>query len=256
MYFSDNDLEELRNGYLAVAGKHQQLTEGYLIRAYKGPRAREYATQGFLRRLKTLVRCIDRIFQILPPDRTDLPTSDELSDAMINLQAFVFNVFGATDNLAWIWVQEKGLVSDDGSPIPGTWVGLREKNKSVRGSFSVEFQEYLKGLNGWFELLEGFRHALAHRIPLYIPPYVVSTDDEAAYRELEDRMAEAITRHDFAEHERLSSEQKALAAFRPHMTHSFEERAAIIVFHPQLLADFNTIEELGQRMLEELDRLI
>jgi hypothetical protein len=44
---------------------------------------------------------------------------------MINIQAFVFNVFGSIDNLAWIWVQEKSLAKEDGSAIPSAWVGLR-----------------------------------------------------------------------------------------------------------------------------------
>jgi len=66
-------------------------------------------------------------------------------------------------------------------------------------------------------------------------------------------MAEAVNQQDFVEHDRLSAEQKALVEFRPYMTHSFEEKADIVVFHPQLIADFNTIEELGREMLEELD---
>ncbi len=149
---------------------------------------------------------------------------------------------------------EKNLKQNDGSPIPNSWVGLRRHNELVRGSFSPEFQEYLRGLNGWFDNLENFRHALAHRIPLYIPPYVVPEDKLAAYQELGERMTEAFNRQDFAEHERLSTEQETLAAFKPFMTHSFEEEAKYVVFHAQLLADFNTIDELGQKLLEELDR--
>jgi|TARA_Y100000294_G_scaffold10023_1_gene9432 hypothetical protein len=38
------------------------------------------------------------------------------------------------------------------------------------------------------------------------------------------------------------------------MTHSFTENAKSVVIHSQLLADFNKIEELGRKMLEELDR--
>jgi len=254
MIFSQEDLEKLEKEYLAVSGKYQRLMEGYLARNYNNSRAQEYAKQGFSRRLKTLVRCIDKIFEILPPDRIELPTSEELSDAAINLQAFVTNVFGSTDNLAWIWVQEKSLAKNDGSPIPNSWVGLRAKNELVRDSFSPEFQEYLRGLNGWFDHLENFRHALAHRIPLYVPPYVISEDKEAAYRDLEDRKTDALNRVALADYDRLSAEQDALGVFRPVMTHSFEEKAKPIVFHPQLLADFNTIEELGRKLLDELDR--
>ena len=254
MIFSQEDLEKLQRDYLAVCEKYQGLMVSYIARNYKNPLAQEYAKQGFSRRLKTLARCIDNIFEILPPDRIELPTSEELTDAAINIQAFVINVFGSTDNLAWIWVREKSITNGDGSPISNILVGLRENNKLVRGSFSPEFQEYLRGLNGWFDNLENFRHALAHRIPLYIPPYVVPEDKFAAYQELGERMTEAFNRQDFAEHERLSTEQEALATFIPYMTHSFEEEAKFVVFHAQLLADFHTIEELGQKMLAELDR--
>jgi hypothetical protein len=41
--------------------------------------------------------------------------------------------------------------------------------------------------------------------------------------------------------------------FSPVMTHSFGENTNHIVFHAQILADFNTVEELGRIMLEELD---
>lgn len=171
----------------------------------------------------------------------------------MNIQAFVFNTFGGIDNLAWIWVLEKGLTKDDGSPIPDIWVGLRKKNKLVRDSFSPEFQECLSKLDNWFDNLNDFRHALAHRVPLYIPPYVVPNDKEAAYQQLNARMTEALNRLDFEEHERLSAEQMTLARFIPCVTHSFEEKVTPVFFHCQMLADFKTIEVLAQKMLTELD---
>lgn len=254
MYFSDETLEQLQASYREIFSKFQRLQENYVTRNYNNARASEYARHGFSRRLKTMVRCIKNTFDILPPDRTDFPTHEELTDAAINIQAFVFNVFGSTDNLAWIWVREKGLKKNDGSSIPQSYVGLRKKNELIRGSFSPGFQEYLEGLDDWFNNLENFRHSLAHRIPLYIPPYCVPDSRAEAYQELEDRMAEALRLLDFAEHERLSVEQMALAEFRPWMTHSYEEEARPVVFHGQMLSDFNTIEELGRKMLEELDR--
>ncbi len=39
----------------------------------------------------------------------------------------------------------------------------------------------------------------------------------------------------------------------PLMAHSFHEKARPVYFHGQLLADYATIEELGQKMLEELE---
>ena len=253
MFFSQEALQQLEEEYLTVSGKYAGLLEAYLKRNYNVARAREHAQHGFSRRLKTLARCIENTFEILPLDQVDLPTSEELSDVNINLQAFIFNVFGCVDTLAWIWVCEKGLTKDDGSPLPNGWVGLRKKNEFVRKSISPEFREYLIGLDKWFDHLSDFRHAVAHRIPLYVPPYVITPDKQAAYRELETRMSDALNRGALEDYDRLSADQDALGVFRPVMTHSFEEGVRPVVFHSQLLADFNTIEELGRKMLEELD---
>ena len=67
-------------------------------------------------------------------------------------------------------------------------------------------------------------------------------------------MSEANKACDFVRYERLQAEQDSLMTFRPWMTHSFEEKAGVVHFHRQLLADFNTIDELGRKMLVELDR--
>jgi hypothetical protein len=48
----------------------------------------------------------------------------------------------------------------------------------VRTSLSQEFQDYLKALEAWH--LADLRQALAHRIPLYIPPYVIERKDLGA----------------------------------------------------------------------------
>ncbi len=66
VYFSDANLEVLQTGRSAAAGKCQLLVLSYTMRDYKDSRAREFATQGFSRRLKTLARCIDNVFEILP----------------------------------------------------------------------------------------------------------------------------------------------------------------------------------------------
>lgn len=254
MSFSQDDLKHIDEEYQAVYQKYARLSNAYVYRSYNNARAREFATNGFSRRLKLLIRCIENIFEIVPPDRDDLPSSEELSDVNINLHAFIINVFGCVDNLAWIWVCENNLKKEDGSPIPNEWVGLRSKNTRVRKSFSPNFLGYLDGLVKWFDNLENFRHALAHRIPLYVPPYVITVDKEVAYGNLETLKTEALNRLAFEDYDRLSTEQDALGVFRPFMTHSFVEDAKKVVFHAQIIADFNTIDELGRKMLEELDR--
>ncbi len=118
MYYSDDALKQLAEGYTAVDAKLNTLLERYILLDLKNPRAQEFARQGFPRRLKVMVRCIVNVFEHIPPERTELPSRNELSDATINIQSFVFNVFGAIDNLAWIWMHENGQKRNDGTPIP------------------------------------------------------------------------------------------------------------------------------------------
>ncbi len=155
---------------------------------------------------------MENVFDTLPPEKGRAPTANELIDLAINIQAFIFNVFGSIDNLAWIWVHERNLTKPDGSALPFSWVGLSRGNNFVRNTFSNDFRAYLAELDPWFVHLEGYRHALAHRVPLYVPPYIITPDREGAYNELSRRMSAAIARRDLAEHARLSEEQDALAS--------------------------------------------
>lgn len=254
MYFTADNLAKLKKEREACSGNCQQLVEAFLNYPYTHARAREHAHQGLSRRLKILVRCIEKIYATLPPERMELPSNENLYDASIHLQAFVMNVFGGIDNLAWIWVSEKGVTNSDGSELTNTAIGLRKKNERVRTSFSQAFRDYLGGMDPWFEYLVLFRDALAHRIPLYIPPHIVPPDKELVYKQFEHEINQAATHGNFEEADRLTAEQEKLVFFRPWMTQSSEGRTKAVPFHVQLLADFNTVEEIAQKLLEELRR--
>ena len=250
MFFSEENLEKLADEYSTINEKHDDLIGRYFLHKFENDRAREFAHQGLNRRLVTLKQCIHNIFAAIPPERDEIPSREERSAATINIQAFVFNAFGCLDNLAWIWVKETDLTMENGSDLPNGYVGLREKNKLVRASFSPEFREYLKSRDKWIGNLEDFRHALAHRIPLYIPPHCVLEDNQGAYEDLEQKISQCV---DVDERRRLESQKMELCEFRPIMLHSFEEKSNRVVFHAQVIADFNTIIELGQKFLEELE---
>ncbi|HEY6619346.1 MAG TPA: hypothetical protein VIY68_07365 [Steroidobacteraceae bacterium] len=249
-YFSTENLAKLQQGRREVHKQFAELRQRYITRKYKSDRAREYATHGFGRRLGTLVRAIEQVYRILPPEREDIPERDEVVDATIAIQSFVLNTFGCLDNLVWIWVYEKDIKAKDGNELDLKNVGFG--NKQIRASFTDEFCAYLDSRQTWFEYLKSFRDSLVHRIPLYIPPYIVTPANLDEYNRLEQTSCEALQRADFKEYDRLQSEQKKLGLFRPWMTHSQFEKAPSIVFHSQLIADYVTIDEFGRTMLEEL----
>jgi hypothetical protein len=250
MYFHEDAIKNMADRYMTLDERSEALTVGFCSFDFKNDRAREFAAHGFSRRLRTMTHCINNVFALLAPDDETIPTSETCIDATAYVQAFLFNVFGALDNLAWIWVQEKDIRNDDGGQLKDTRVGLGKKYREIKRTFSNEFREYLKEQTDWFKHLADFRHALAHRIPLYIPRYAVV--NSAEYDDLQ-RQKDALYA-DPVEYDRLTAEQMKHVQFQPVMRHSFSEKSPNIVFHPQILNDFAIVEEIGKRMLIELER--
>jgi hypothetical protein len=119
---------------------------------------------------------------------------------------------------------------------------------------SPEFRAYLDSREPWFEQLKDYRDALAHRIPLYIPPFTLDPADAGAYQALDQQATAALRAHDFDGYARLNANKVALTRFRPIMAHSIYALGRTMLFHPQLLADFATIEELTGVLFDELAR--
>lgn len=252
-YFSANALKQLAEGFETTPRRAQAVAEIYLNRQYISEAAKEYAHHGVARRISTLARCIAQICRHIPPELDEVPDRDVRIDATIFIQTFVFNAFGVLDNLAFVWVNEKNVLGRNGRPLPNGRVGLTADKDQVRQSFSAPMRAYLQQRDPWFSYLEGFRHSLGHRIPLYIPPHVVDPADVPQYQALEASIHEALRNCDVEAYQALKVEQAALARFRPWMKHSLTDPTPPVIFHSQVLSDFATIEEMCLRIRDELD---
>ncbi len=247
-YFTQKHLVQLREKLQTIGPKTDDLLLKYVAHRFADPKAKEYAHHGFGRRIRTLSRCIHNVFKIVPPGAMKIPSKTRLHDAQINIQAAIGNTYGCVDNLAWVWVHERGLAQS----IDRRQVGLRKHNKKVRDTLSAELCTYLDSLEAWFDYLVDYRDAIAHRIPVYIPPGGVRQKDHDRAKELEERKTAALNALKAYEYERLNAEQMKLFIFQPLVCHSFTEMPAPFPFHPQLISDFLTVEQLGQKMLAEL----
>jgi hypothetical protein len=229
------------------------LQERCLGHNFRNERAKEFACHGLSRRLSVLVRCIHNTFGIMPPELEGPPTTDALHDTEIQVQAFVINVFGCLDNLAWIWVEERNVKNPkNGEDLRPGLVGLRPKYEIVMGSLDVDVREYLRSMDGWFEYIENYRHALAHQIPLYIPPFGPRPGCEGRYRELDAAITDHILRGDLAELEALRRGRDEQILFQPYIMGSFTSGTKPMPFHWQILCDFKTIEAISAKMLDAL----
>ena len=245
-------VEQLWSGLADVQDRETALKERCVQHPFKTVGAREHADHGLARRLGTMIRCMDQVFALLPPDLDAIPDRDVTVDATVNIQAFVMNAFGCCENLAWIWVHENDVRKPDGGLLPAGWVGLGNKYETVRDSLSDGLRQCLADRADWFANLKNFRDALAHRIPLYIPPFTLDPADGDKLQALDQEAAQALRSHNFEGYERLMAEKMALARFQPIMAHSLTAGGYIIRFHPQLIADIRTIFEMAELMLNEL----
>ncbi len=203
--------------------RRDELADTLVLYTFRDPIARETAVQGLTRRLNQLRHLLVKVFEVLPPEANN-PDSEAIADATAFLQAFIFGVYGAVDNLARIWVYETGIRLNDGREISVKRIGLAPANKDVRASLPVKLRAYLGGKDKWFKYLENYRHALAHRIPLYIVPRILNGEESDEFLRLDKEKLEAFRDRDHLRFEKISDRQDALGTFAPMMMHSFEKK--------------------------------
>ena len=245
-FYNKEDLQDIHKGLHAITSEKGDLYSAWFSIKLQSE-AQDYAYNGFLGRMKALSHCIERIFHHCPPEIETIK-SDELDDTTIFMQSFIFNVFGAIDNLAHVINFEKNL------NLKKYDIGLTKKFKKFRGNVSQDFQDKLHELDksGWFDYCENFRHALAHRIPLYIPPYIVTPDKVASHQEAEQKWHTALSNCEPVKAELFEKEMQKLGVFQPFITHGFNEEHKKMCFHSQVIADWRTLLELSKLTLAEL----
>lgn len=245
--FLPDDLEKMKHALPEVTIEMRKALEQIMVEwlpGLKSPRAREYLTHGVGRRLRILQRCFENVFAICPVGHTEPLSDAERTDLEISLHAFVINVHGLLDNLAWVRVFEG---TRSGGLPPRTQVGLFDK--PIVGKYlSEEAREYLARpeIIRWYQTYaNNYRDALAHRIPLYVPPSTMTKAEAKKAQELEDQIMEKMKSHDFAAMEALEEAQDKVGTFSPVFVHSYKDtdRSPPVAFHPQLIQDARTVVE-------------
>lgn len=250
--FDDAQLQDLYEGLAEIRDATGRLAERCVLQAFATPEAEAHARHGLARRVGTLGRCVERVYEVLPPEEAGVPDRDDILEATAHIQAFVMNAFGACDNLAWIWVLARNVRLPNGAPLTATRVGLGVAYPQVRAALTPALQDLLDQRQPWFAHLKDFRDSLAHRIPLYIPPFMVDPADGDRYTAHDQAAGAALAAGDLEAYARHTAARDALRHFKPLMLHSMAPGDLPIIFHVQLQADLNTVLELSTAFLDAL----
>jgi len=212
----------------------------------------ELVNQGFRRRVQVLEHSIKGVFRALPAGAED-PTKSDRYDAACYLHCFVLNICGALDNLAQIWCAEAQVKNSDGDELKPLEIGLWPKNRTLRRSLKQNTSRVLTEKLEWLKYVSNYRHAVAHRTPLYVPPKVLNASQAEAYEDLERQLSAEVLYSEKIE--RLFDQQDQLGAFFPIMMHSFREQAQPVMIHPQIIEDYANVVEIAEHLFEDISGL-
>jgi hypothetical protein len=252
MGYSDEQIRQFEQSRHDVTSGLQAMFMKVVTEGQKLPpdsRVREHLLHGAGRRISVIRRTIEKVFTVFPLSTTRPLSPDDLSDVQINLHAFVMNTYGLYDNWAWAFVLRHQLQDEIGDRRK---VGLFLR--STQRFLPAPLRDYVtsESMTQWHEkYAKDFRDALAHRIPLYIPPSTVLNSDADRYRELEELKMSSLLAGDLQRSESAEREQAALC--RPNFTflHSFiGQTAKPILLHPQMLTDGMGVNEFGALFLQ------
>lgn len=246
-YYSDDGLKKLKEKYFELNEDNLEVIEEIISfgNNLNSKRAKELIQQGVGRRFRLLWRCVENIFTIFTPDRTDKLQSDELLDVAINLHAFMINIYGIIENLGLAIARENNLSDKNGEPLP------RQKTNLFKPKFQNQLNRNLvayltkKEIKQWYEnYLKEYRHALAHRIPLYVPPAALNDEEAHKFKYLTQEINRRMAENDPSWIEPFEEREK-LGRSNPSFVHSFyEPNITPLLLHPQLIADFISIKDL------------
>lgn len=252
MSYAPEFSESLVNDCEAAAAEleHLQLA---LVRAGSGlsdGRSREHLTQGAGRRLRIIKHCLTTIFSRFPPSLSSPLSREDLNDVQIAHHAFVVNLYGYFENLAWSFVLRHGLEHQIGGKKK---IGLFLK--STRAVLPEPIRAYLSSTTmvAWHDkYLKNYRDALAHRVPLYIPPAVLTNDEVIRAQTLQEQERDAILGHQWELLEEVRTEQQSLGRPCLFFAHSFNDTddRRPIYLHPQTLCDVKTVLEFTPLYLQ------
>ncbi len=247
-FFEQNQINQIKSEFALINSRYTNLLIKLqkLHSSLKIDEAKEYLTHGVMRRMGIIKRSIENVFTIFPIERIKRLSMDELRDVDINLHAFYINIFGFLDNLAWVFIHEK----QPAAKINKMGIGLYKKE--TQKYLMEEFRNYLNSehMKKWYdEYLINYRDALSHRIPLYVPPKTLTPEQASQVEQIENKIADCWDPLDWDMIEKFHNEQDSIGDICFFIKHAFSESKSIVL-HAQLIADFNTIEEIVEKYCE------
>ncbi len=195
--------------------------------------AKYYMLYGAGRRLKMIYNAYRKVNFIAYEARTEPLSSDTQSELNGAINSIYTHLHGVLDNFVWCILYEKDpKVIDKLSKYEVKLFSKAALNKSV---VLTDLKRYLLPFYDWYDDVSSRRDPVAHRIPLYVPPSVVSEKEASEYEEQFNKYKNSVKNLDLEKAQRALENVGMLGKFSPYFVrHPNEPYMAI---YPTIPAD-------------------
>ena len=157
------------------------------------------------------------INKIAYPNRSDPLNPEESVVLNLHLNSLYFHLSGFLDNLAWGVTLEHSVFSpfNEDDPTDRRKVGLFKRGflGQIQNMKDGILHQALQSKLDWYHQLADLRDPLAHRIPLYVTPAILTEEEGEEYGQLKIQFHECMVKDDFEGAEKALDQQQALGAY-------------------------------------------
>lgn len=224
--------------------------------AFTSENARRHFNEGFVRRHYMLQSSRLFLCQHCSKSRKEPLSPYEATDCAIHLNAYYLNLRGAFDNLAWAlqyeWQLLVGVTEDEVS-------GRRKCNlfgTQFLATLQLQYSELASLLDqhvNWSKELAQLRDPAAHRIPIYVPPSVITSQEQVdKFRYIEAQADIALSERSDRPISEIFREAQAVADFMPVMIISTPQGLEIRAISEQVRTDHDKYLTIARAVVDAL----
>ena len=219
-------------------------------------KAREHIMHGLARRLRILHLGLAAIVAVAYPRRKQPLSDAEQLDLTLHLNSFYLHIRGCLDNLAWSLVHELQLF------------GAEAQEEAVASKVNLFGESFLERLTSvapdlapsvrrhahWQRDLKTIRDPVAHRIPIYAVPAVLSAEEAERYRTVYQRAEEARAVGELDLAGRLFEELNGSGDYVPSFAQLPSATGGVRKVYPQVADDLSVLLELVDGVTGHFDQ--
>lgn len=212
---------------------------------------------GLARRLRILHLGLAAIVAVAYPRRKEPLSDAEQLDVTLHLNSFYLHIRGCLDNLAWCLAHELQLFGAEMQEKEAVAQKVNLFGESFLGklaSVAPDTAAFVRGHADWHSDLKSVRDPVAHRIPIYAVPAVLTSDAAERYRTIYQRAEEARAVGDLDLAGRLFEELNGIGDYIPYFAHSPSAAKSVRKIYPQVADDLSTVLALVEGVIGHLEQ--